>query len=36
MIADASQRLCCFSHFLCYTPDVADVSELNVARDAQS
>ena len=28
--------LCCFSPCLCYTRDVADLSELIVARDAQS
>ena len=28
--------LCCFSPCLCYTRDVADLSELTVARDAQS
>ena len=36
LVADASRRLCCFSHCLCNTPDVADLSELIVARDAQS
>ena len=34
MVADESRRLCCFSPCLCYTPDVADLSELIVARDA--
>ena len=36
VVADASRRLCCFSSCLCYTPDEADLSELIVARDAQS
>ena len=36
LVADTSQRLCCFSPCLCYTRDVADLSELTVARDAQS
>ena len=36
LVADTSQRLCCFSPCLGYTRDVADLSELTVARDAQS
>ena len=32
LVADASRRLCCFSPCLCYTPDVADRSELIVAQ----
>ena len=36
LVADASRRLlCCFSPCLCYTRDVADRSELIVARNAQ-
>ena len=36
LVADASRRLGCFSPCLCYTPDVADRSELIVTRNAQS
>ena len=36
LVADASRRLGCFSSCLCHTPDVADRSELIVARNAQS
>ena len=36
LVADASRRLGCFSPCVCYTPDVADRSELTVARNAQS
>ena len=36
LVADASRRLGCFSPSLCYTLDVADRSELIVARNAQS
>ena len=36
LFADASRRLGCFSPCLCYTPDVADRSELIVTRNAQS
>ena len=36
LVADASRRLCCFSPCVCCTPDVADRSELIVARNAQS
>ena len=36
LVADASRRLGCFSPSLCHTLDVADRSELIVARNAQS
>ena len=36
LVADLSRRLCCFSPCLCYTRDVAHLSELIVARDARS
>ena len=36
LVADASRRLGCFSPCLCHTLDVADRSELIVARNAQS
>ena len=36
LVADASRRLGCFSPCLCNTPDIADRSELIVARNVQS
>ena len=35
LVADASRRLGCFSPCLCYAPDVADRSDLIVARNVQ-